>query len=90
MKILKELRVGISSNADYIRKELENIRRSQEKVENSFSDMKAEWKALESRMNNAEEQINDSEGRIMGITHQKQQTENKLKKTWKQSERSVG
>ena len=32
-------------------------------------------------MNNAEEQINDSEGRIMGITHQKQQTENKLKKT---------
>ena len=32
-------------------------------------------------MNNAEEQINESEGRIMGITHQEQQTENKLKKT---------
>ena len=41
MKILKELRVnmkelraGINSNAEYFRRELENIRRSQEKLEN--------------------------------------------------------
>ena len=41
MKILKELRVSmkeltvnINSNADYFRKELENIRMNQEKLEN--------------------------------------------------------
>ena len=31
---MKELRADINSNADYFRKELENIRRSQEKLEN--------------------------------------------------------
>ena len=46
VKILKELRVNmkelkadINSNADYIRKELENIRRNQEKLQNSFAEM---------------------------------------------------
>ena len=38
VKILKELRVDIDSNADYFRKELENIR-NQEKLENSFLEM---------------------------------------------------
>ena len=35
---MKELRVDMNSNADYFRKELENIRRSQEKLENSFAE----------------------------------------------------
>ena len=61
MKILKELRADISSNADYFRKELENIRRSQEKLENSFAEMQAELKALKRSMNNTEKRINDSE-----------------------------
>ena len=52
---MKELRVDMNSNADYFRKELENIRRSQEILENSFAEMKAELKALNSRKNNAEE-----------------------------------
>ena len=52
---MKELRVDINSNADYFRKELENIRRNQEKLENSFAEMQTELKALKSRMNNAEE-----------------------------------
>jgi len=58
MKILKELRVNmkefranINSNADYFRKELENIRRSQEKLENSFAETQDELKVLRSRMN---------------------------------------
>ena len=38
VKILKELREDMNSNADTLRKELENIRRSQEKLENSFED----------------------------------------------------
>ena len=37
VKILKELREDMNSNADYFRKELENIR-SQEKLENSFGE----------------------------------------------------
>ena len=48
----------MNSNADYFRKELENMR-SQEKLENSFAETKAELKALKSRVNNAEEQMND-------------------------------
>ena len=32
VKILKELREDMNSNADFLRKELENIRRSQEKL----------------------------------------------------------
>ena len=35
---MKELRVDMNTNADYIRKEKENIRRSQEKLENSFAE----------------------------------------------------
>ena len=34
VKILKELREEMNSNADSLRKELENIRRSQGKLEN--------------------------------------------------------
>ena len=48
VKILKELRMNmkeliadINSNADYFRKELENIRRDQEKLEISFAEMQA-------------------------------------------------
>ena len=77
---IKELRADINRNADYFRKELENIRRSQEKLENSFAEMLVELKALKSRMNNAEEQISDLEDRIMEITQSGQQTENQMKK----------
>jgi len=55
VKILKELRADMNSNADSFRKELENIRRSQGKLENSFEKMQAELKALKNRPNNAEE-----------------------------------
>ena len=58
----------MNSNADYFRKELEDIRRSQEKLENSFAETQAELQALKSRMNNAEEQRSDLEDRIMEIT----------------------
>ena len=68
VKIMKELREDMNSNADSFRKELENIRRSQEKLENSFAEMQAELKALRSRMNNAEEQISDLGDRITEIT----------------------
>ena len=54
-KNLKGLREDMNSNADYFRKDLENIRRSQEILENSFAEMQGELKALKSRMNNAEE-----------------------------------
>ena len=43
----------MNSNADSLRKELENIRRNQEKLENSFAEMQTELKALKSRMNYA-------------------------------------
>ena len=66
---MKELRVDMTTNADYFRKEIENIRRSQEKLENSFAEMQAELRALKSRMNIAGEQISDLEDRIMEITH---------------------
>ena len=39
VKIQKELREDMNSNADSLRKELENIRRSQEKLENSFAEI---------------------------------------------------
>ena len=45
----------MNNNADYFRKELENIKRNQEKLENSFAEMQTELKALKRRMNNAEE-----------------------------------
>ena len=51
----EELRANTNSNADYFRKELENIRRSQEKLENSFADKHHELKPLKIRMDNAEE-----------------------------------
>ena len=54
VKILKELREDVNSNADSFIKELENIRRSQEKLENSFAEIQTELKAIKSRMNNAE------------------------------------
>ena len=47
VKILKELREDMNSNADSFRKELENIRKSQEKLENSFLEMRTELKAAE-------------------------------------------
>ena len=54
-KILKELREDMNSNADFLRKELENIKRSQEKLENSFAEIQTELRAVKTRMNNAEE-----------------------------------
>ena len=47
VKILKEFRADMNSNADYFRKEIENIRRSQEKLESSFAETQTELKALE-------------------------------------------
>ena len=41
VKILKELRDDMNGDADTLRKELENIKRSQEKLENSFAEMDA-------------------------------------------------
>uniref|UniRef100_A0A8D1XK30 L1 transposable element RRM domain-containing protein n=1 Tax=Sus scrofa TaxID=9823 RepID=A0A8D1XK30_PIG len=79
-KILKELREDMNSNADSVRKELENIRRSQEKPENSFAAIQMELKAVKTRMNNAEEQISHVEYRMMEITQMGQQTENQMKK----------
>ena len=55
MKILKELREDMNSNADSLRKELENTRRSQEKLENSFAEIQTELRVVKTRMNNAEE-----------------------------------
>ena len=77
---MKELRVDMNSNADYFRKELENIRRSQEILENSFAEIQPELKALKSRMNNKEAQISDLDDRIMEITQSGQQTESQMKK----------
>ena len=54
MKIPKELRADMKSNAGYFGKELETTRRNQEKLENSIAEMQAELKAFKSRMNNAE------------------------------------
>ena len=54
-KILKELRDNVNSNADSLRKKIENIRRSQEKLEYSFAEIQTELKAIKSRMNNVEE-----------------------------------
>ena len=80
MKILKEWRLDMNSNADYLRKELETMKRSQEKWENSFAEMKTELKVLKNRMNNAEEWISNLEERIMEITQSWQHTESQMKK----------
>ena len=77
---MKELREDMNSNADALRKELENIRRSQGKLENSFAEIQTEPRAVKTRMNNAEEQISDVEDRIMEITQTGRQTENQMKK----------
>ena len=42
VKILRELREDMNSNADALRKELENIRRGQEKLENSLAKIQTE------------------------------------------------
>ena len=55
MKILKELREDMNINADSLRNELGNIRRSQDKLENSFAEVQTKLKAIKTRMNNAEE-----------------------------------
>ena len=55
VKTLKKLREDMNSNADSLRKELENIRRRQEKLQDSFVDIHTELRALKTRMNNAEE-----------------------------------
>ena len=46
VKILKELREDMNSNADALRTELENIRRSQEKLENSFAEIQTELRVV--------------------------------------------
>ena len=43
---MKELKLGMNRNADYFRKELENIKRSQEKLEISFAETQTELKHL--------------------------------------------
>uniref|UniRef100_A0A8D1U730 L1 transposable element RRM domain-containing protein n=1 Tax=Sus scrofa TaxID=9823 RepID=A0A8D1U730_PIG len=80
VKIRKELREYMNSNADALRKEQENIRRNQEKLENSLAEIQTELRAVKTRMNNAEERISDVEDRIMEITQSGQQTENQIKK----------
>ena len=45
----------MNSNADPLRKEIENKRRIQEKLENSFAEIQMALKAIKTRMNNAEE-----------------------------------
>uniref|UniRef100_A0A8D0UCB4 L1 transposable element RRM domain-containing protein n=1 Tax=Sus scrofa TaxID=9823 RepID=A0A8D0UCB4_PIG len=80
VKIQKELREDMNSNADSLRKELENTRRSQEKLGNSFAEIQTELRAVKTKMNNAEELIRDVEDRIMEITQTGQQTENQMKK----------
>ena len=80
VKILKELRDDKNSNADSLRKELENTRRSQEKLENSCAEIQTELREVKTRTNNAEEWISEVEDRIMEITQTGQQTENQMKK----------
>ena len=72
--------MDINHDADYFRKELENIRRSQGKFYNSLAETQADLMALKSKMSNAEEQISDLKDRIMEITQSGQQTKNQKKK----------
>ena len=72
VKMLKELREDMNSNADSLRKELENMR-SQDKLENLFAEIQTELKALKGKMNNAKEQISDLEDRIMEINQGRRQ-----------------
>ena len=73
VKILKELKEDMSSNADSFRKKLEDMRRSQEKLGNSFAEIQTEIKAIKTRMNHAEERSSDLEDKIMEITQSGQQ-----------------
>jgi len=45
----------MNSNADSVRKELEDMRMRQEKLENSFVEMQTELKAIKTRMNDERE-----------------------------------
>ena len=45
----------MNRNADTLRKEQENIRRSQANPKNSFAEIRIELRAVRTRMNNAEE-----------------------------------
>ncbi len=45
----------MNRNADVLRNEQENIRRSQANTKNSFAEMQMEVRAVRTRMNNAEE-----------------------------------
>ena len=87
VKILKELREDMNSNADALRKELENIRRSQEKLENTFAEKQTK---LKTRMNNAEEWIGNMEDRIMVITQSEEQTERQMEKKMKATYETYG
>ena len=80
VKILKELREDMNSNADSLRKELENIRRRQEKLENSFAEIQTELKVIKSRMNNAEGQVSDGEDKTMKVIQSGQQAKNQMEK----------
>ena len=55
VKMLKELREDMNTNADSFREALENIRGSQENLENSFAEIQTEIKAIKTKMNGAEE-----------------------------------
>ena len=79
VKLLKELREDMNSNADSFTKEKQNIRRSQEKLENSLAEMQTELQAIKSRLDNANECIRDLEDRIMEITQSGQQTESQMR-----------
>ena len=70
----------MNSNAEYFRKELENIRKSQEKLANAFAERQTELKALKSRMNNAEEQVSEGEDTIMKVIQSGQQAKNQMEK----------
>ena len=66
----------MKSNAETLRKELENTRISQEKLENSFAEIQTKLRAVKTRLNNGKEWFSDVEDRIMEITQSGQQTEN--------------
>ena len=80
----------MNSNADSLRKELENTRRSQKKLENSFAEMQIELWAVKTRMNNTEERLNDVEDRIMEITQIRTADRKQNEKMWKQHKRPMG
>ena len=70
----------MKSNADYFRRELENIRSQEKKSGNSFAETRAELKAPKSIMNNAEEWINDLEVEYWKSPSQDGRQKTKLKK----------